>query len=271
MTLTTVIGMTLAQGLAMSLVMNGAWAVQRRTGNSGWIDVTWTFGVGVIGAVSALIPIVGTGVTARQLLVGGLVLIWSLRLGSHIARRTRAISDDPRYAALAQEWGDEAPRRMFQFVQIQALVSMPLLATIFVAAHRPSVGLSLQDILGASLLAAAIAGEAVADGQLRAFGANPTNKGKICAVGFWRWSRHPNYFFQWLGWFAYPLIAIDPVGIYSWGWLSLAGAVCMYWLLVHVSGIPPLEQHMLRSRGESFRAYQARTSAFFPSPPRTQS
>lgn len=255
----------------MSAVMAGAWGVRRRSGNSGWIDVIWTFGVGAIGAVTALISVTDAELTARQLLVGVLVLIWSLRLGWHIARRTRASSDDPRYASLAREWGEAAPRRMFQFVQIQALVSMPLLATTFIAAHRPGDGLSLQDMFGASILAASIAGEAAADEQLRRFAADPANKGKVCDVGLWRWSRHPNYFFQWLGWLAYPLIAINPVGGYPWGWLALAGAACMYWLLVHVSGIPPLEQHMLRSRGELFRAYQTRTSAFFPRPPGTNS
>jgi steroid 5-alpha reductase family enzyme len=266
MTLTTAIGTSLALGFAMAVLMAGAWLIRRRTANSGWIDVTWTFGIGLVGAVSALFAVDGAELYGRQLLVAGLVVIWSLRLGSHITQRTRASSDDPRYAALAREWGNDAPRRMFLFVQIQALVSMPLLATISVAAHRPGVGLSFQDMLGASVLAIAIAGEAVADSQLRAFRTDSSNQGRVCDVGLWRLSRHPNYFFQWLGWLAYPLIAIDPAGVYPWGWLTLAGPICMYWLLVHVSGIPPLEQHMLRSRGAAFRAYQDRTSAFFPRP-----
>ncbi len=271
MTLIVVIGTALAQGLALAVLMAGAWVVQRRTGNSGWIDVTWTFGVGIVGAVSALILIVGPELTARQLLVAGLVSIWSLRLGSHIAQRTTGSTDDPRYAALARAWGDAADRRMFQFVQIQALVSMPLLATIFIAAHRPVDGLTLQDLLGAAILAVAIAGEAVADRQLAAFRTNSSNKGMVCDTGLWSWSRHPNYFFQWLGWLAYPLIAFDPFGGYPLGWLTVMGPICMYWLLVHVSGIPLLEQHMIRSRGASFRDYQARTSAFFPRPPAARS
>jgi steroid 5-alpha reductase family enzyme len=69
-------------------------------------------------------------------------------------------------------------------------------------------------------------------------------------------------------WLTYPLIAIDLTGQYPFGFLALAGPACMYWLLVYVSGIPPLEEHMLRSRGEAFRAYQHRTNAFFPGPPR---
>jgi steroid 5-alpha reductase family enzyme len=270
MTLAILIGTMLGQGLAMSLVMTGAWLIRRQTGNSGWIDVTWTFGVGMVGALSALIVVAGTELTVRQLLVAALVSIWSLRLGFHIAARTKGSSDDPRYAALAREWGDKAQRRMFRFVQAQAVVSIPLLATIFLAAHRPGAGLAAQDMLGAAILLVAIIGEGIADAQLTAFRNNPSSKGAVCEVGLWSWSRHPNYFFQWLGWLAYPLIAIDPFGGYAWGWLTLVGPICMYWLLVHVSGIPLLEQHMLRSRGHAYRAYRARTSAFFPWPQAAQ-
>jgi steroid 5-alpha reductase family enzyme len=85
----------------------------------------------------------------------------------------------------------------------------------------------------------------------------------------WSWSRHPNYFFEWFGWLAYALFAIDFSGTYHWGWLALSGALCMYWLLNHVSGIPPLEEHMLKKYGDRFRAYRRRTSAFFPLPPAT--
>ena len=103
----------------------------------------------------------------------------------------------------------------------------------------------------------AIVGEGVADAQLRRF------RGRVCDVGLWGYSRHPNYFFEWLGWLAYPLLAIDATR-FDWAWLSLSGPAFMYWLLVHVSGIPFLEQHMVRSRGDAYRAYQQRVSAFFP-------
>jgi steroid 5-alpha reductase family enzyme len=106
---------------------------------------------------------------------------------------------------------------------------------------------------------------------MRAFRADPANRGKIMNRGLWAWSRHPNYFFQTLGWLAYPVIALVPPGSSWLGLIALSGPVLMYWLLVHVSGIPPLEREMLASRGDAFRAYQASTSAFFPLPPRRQS
>ncbi len=252
--------------LSLSILMALAWMAQQRTGNSGWVDTIWTFSVGLTGAGSALWPVEGAAPNARQWLVAGLVAVWSLRLGSHIAVRTAGITDDPRYAAFAAEWGVDSPRKMFIFLQNQGFGSIPLVFAIFVAAHFPDSGLRLQDYLGVLILTAGIAGEALADAQLKIFRNDPVNKGLVCDAGLWRWSRHPNYFFEWFCWLAYPVIAISTD--YVWGWASLLAPVFMYWILVHVTGIPPLEAQMLRSRGERYRAYQSRTSAFFPLPPR---
>jgi steroid 5-alpha reductase family enzyme len=251
--------------VSLSVLMTIAWAVQQRTGNSGWVDTIWTFAVGLVGAGSALWPIGGAAPNARQWLVAALVAIWSLRLGLHIAARSAGITDDPRYAAFASEWGVDSPRRMFIFLQNQGFGSIPLVLAIFLAARFPDPALRLQDMLGALILLAGIAGEALADAQLKRFRLDPANKGRVCDAGLWRWSRHPNYFFEWFGWLAYPVIAIAPD--YGWGWASLLAPAFMYWILVHVTGIPPLEQQMLRSRGERYRDYQSRTSAFFPRPP----
>jgi steroid 5-alpha reductase family enzyme len=265
----TALGLIAAIAASLAVIMTGAWLAWRSTRNSGWIDTTWTFGVGVVGCVGALTPALWSGgVTARQALVAVLVAVWALRLGLHIARRTAGIKDDPRYGEMIANWGADASRQMFFLAQKQALVSIPLALSIVLAAWNPLAGLRLQDWLGVLVLFAAIVGEGIADAQLRRFRADPQNRGRICDVGLWGWSRHPNYFFEWLGWVAYPLLAIDLSSVYPWGFAALAAPLCMYWLLVHVSGIPPLEAHMLARRGESFRAYQARTNAFFPAPPR---
>jgi steroid 5-alpha reductase family enzyme len=254
-----------AIAVALAILMAGAWLVQQRTGNSGWVDTIWTFSVGLVGVSGALWPVAGASPNARQWLVAGLVAIWSLRLGVHIAVRTAGITDDPRYAAFASEWGADSPRRMFVFLQNQGLGSIPLVFAIFVAARFPGDALGLQDYLGALILLAGIAGEALADAQLKSFRANPANKGQVCDIGLWRWSRHPNYFFEWFGWLAYPVIALSPN--YAWGLATLLAPVFMYWILVYVTGIPPLEAQMLRSRGDRYRDYQSRTSRFFPLPP----
>jgi steroid 5-alpha reductase family enzyme len=258
-----------AMALALSILMALAWVVQQRTGNSGWVDTIWTFAVGLVGAGGALWPVTGNAPNARQWLVAALVAIWSLRLGLHIAARSAAITDDPRYAAFAREWGVNSARRMFTFLQNQAFGSIPLVFAIFVAAHFPQASLRVQDYVGALILLIGIAGEALADAQLRSFRSKSDNKGRVCDVGLWRWSRHPNYFFEWFCWLAYPVIALSPDYHWNhpWGLASLLAPVFMYWILVYVTGIPPLEEQMLRSRGDRYRAYQARTSKFFPLPP----
>ncbi len=258
-----------AIALSLSVLMAIAWIVQQRTGNSGWVDTIWTFAVGLVGAASAMWPVAGAAPNARQWLVAALVAIWSLRLGTHIAARSAGISDDPRYAAFASEWGADAPRKMFVFLQNQGFGSIPLVFSIFVAARFPAEALRPQDYLGALILLSGILGEALADAQLKNFRQESANKGRVCDVGMWRWSRHPNYFFEWFGWLAYPMIAISvrhPL-YYPWGWAALLAPAFMYWILVHVTGIPPLEAQMLRSRGARYRDYQSRTSAFFPLPP----
>ena len=266
MTAISYIGALAAIALSLSILMAGAWVVQQRTGNSGWVDTIWTFSVGLVGAASALWSVTGGEPSARQWLVAAFVAAWSLRLGVHIAERTAGITDDPRYAAFAEEWGIHAPRRMFLFLQNQGFGSIPLVFAIFVAAHVPSPDLRLQDYLGALVLLLGIVGEAFADTQLKQFRERPGSRGLVCDIGLWRWSRHPNYFFEWLGWLAYPVIAISPD--YAWGWAALLAPAFMYWILVYVTGIPPLEAQMLRSRGERYRDYQSRTSIFFPLPPR---
>jgi len=256
----------LSIAVALSLIMAGAWLVQQRTGNSGWVDTIWTFGLGAVGFVSALTPFETIG--SRQIVVAAMIALWAARLGLYIASRSRGITDDPRYAEMARQWGDDAPRQMFWLLQKQAWVTIPLALAVFLAAQNPAPHLRFQDFVAIAVIAIAIIGEGIADRQLHTFKSDPQHKRRVCDTGLWSWSRHPNYFFEWLGWFAYPIFASDFNGTYGLGWLSLLAPACMYWLLVHVSGIPPLEAHMLRSRGQAFRDYQARTSAFFPLPPR---
>jgi steroid 5-alpha reductase family enzyme len=133
-----------AIAVSLSVLMAGAFLVQQRTGNSGWVDTTWTFSLGLVGAGSALWPVAGHAPNIRQWLVAALVAIWSLRLGMHIAIRTASIADDPRYAAFAREWGVDSPRKMFVFLRKQGLGSIPPVFSVFVAARFPSDALRWQ-------------------------------------------------------------------------------------------------------------------------------
>ncbi|MBW4092839.1 MAG: DUF1295 domain-containing protein [Proteobacteria bacterium] len=263
-------GLILGVTACLSVIMMLAWALQRRLRNAGWVDVTWTFGLGLAGIAYALAPRPGGGaVGARQVLVAVLAAAWAVRLGGYILRRTLRGGEDARYAQFRKDWGPRYEPRMFWFLQIQAAAAAVLALSMLLAARNPAP-LGLGDLAGLAVFGIAIAGAHVADMQLFRFRQVAANRGRICDVGLWRLSRHPNYFFEWLGWLAYPLIAIGAG--HAAGWLALSGPALMYVLLVHVSGIPPLEAQMLRSRGEAYRAYQARTRAFLPLPlarPRT--
>jgi steroid 5-alpha reductase family enzyme len=254
--------------LFLALAMAGAFVLQDRTNQSGWIDTIWSFATGI----AAIGLILGTtdvgGDPGRRATVLALVALWAARLGTHIARRTRGGGDDPRYAALKRDWGSSARRRMAVFLQIQALCAVPLALAVALAANRPGAFPTIQDGLGLGLVAAGIYGETCADRQLAAFrragSGEHARSGGICQTGLWARSRHPNYFFEWLGWCGWPILALDPGGGYWQGAFALVAPVLIYWLLVHASGIPPLEAHMLCSRGEAYRAYQQRVPAFFP-------
>ena len=106
MTALIFLAIIVAVSVSLAAIMTGAWLAWSSTRNSGWIDTTWTFGLGAVGCAGAFTPsLVTGGVTTRQLLVAVLVAVWSLRLGLHIARRTFGITDDPRYGKMIARMG----------------------------------------------------------------------------------------------------------------------------------------------------------------------
>lgn len=259
----TALALAWAGGLAiLVVVMFAAWIVQRRTGQGGWVDAFWSLGLGAAGVWAAVAPAGGAEPSARRWLAAAMIGGWSLRLGIHLARRAATGPKDARYARLEAEWGERAGGRMLGFLMLQAGAGGLLLAGVTLAARRPGAGLSGQDLAAAGILALAVLGEGLADRQLRAFKADPANAGRICDRGLWAWSRHPNYVFEWLGWCAWPVMAIGAA--WPWGWASLLAPAYMYWLLTRVSGVPLVEDHMRRTRPEAFAAYARRTPVFFP-------
>jgi steroid 5-alpha reductase family enzyme len=254
----------------LCFVMAIAWVVQRRLQNAGWVDVFWSFGTGLAAAGAACVPLPGdsgNGPTLRALTVGGLALLWGCRLGFYLARRTASgHREDVRYARFREEWGAAFQPRLFWFLMIQALVAAMLAICVMLAARNPVSGIRAFDLVGITVLMLAVIGEGLADRQMGQFRANPANRGRVCDTGLWAVSRHPNYFFECLAWCAYPCFAIGPH--FPWGYASLLGPASMIWLLTSVSGIPPLEREMLANRGDAYRRYQERVSAFLPMPPK---
>lgn len=253
--------------VAAVIAMSIAWLIVRAAGDGGWTDVVWTLLIGLIGAFAALWP-APDAVAARQALVALLIGLWALRLGGYIALRTaRAETPDPRYERFKQEWGGWG-LKAWGFLMIQAATVMVLVISLRAAAIRPSADLGWRDALGVLIVLVAVGGEALADRQMAAFRRDKANKGKVADTGLWAWSRHPNYFFEWMVWLAWPVMALDAA--HPFGWLSLLAPIQMWWLLNHVSGVPMLEAQMLKSRPQAYRAYQARVSRFFPLPPKTR-
>jgi steroid 5-alpha reductase family enzyme len=261
MTTVDLLRLALIAWAAMAVLMVGIWLVQRRTGNAGIVDVAWTAGLGVI-ALGFALWVDGPAWRrwALALLAGG----WSLRLAAYLFRRVVGHEEDARYQDLRREWGAAAQRNLFLFYQAQAF-SAALFALPFAAIlAKPPSAPGFWDVAGVAIWIIAVAGEAIADAQLARFKSDPSNRGRICEDGLWGWSRHPNYFFEWLHWWAYVALA---AGSPLFGW-SLAGPAAMLHFLVNVTGIPTTEKRMLASRGDAFRDYQRRVSAFVPLPPR---
>ena len=251
----------------LSAAMTFAWRVAVRTGQSGFVDATWSLAVGLACILAALWPLHEGEFAPRRWLIAAFAALWAGRLALYIYQRSLTHGEDPRYAALKEEWGPKANAELFKFLQIQAVAGWPFAAAAALAAHAPFDGFRLQDGLAVLVFAVAFVGETVADRQMAAFRADPRSRGGVCDVGLWGWSRHPNYFFEWLGWCAYPIAAIDLAGGYWLGWLSLLAPAMMYGLLVHVSGVPPLEAYMERTRPDAFARYKRRVPIFFPWPP----
>ncbi len=248
----------------VALIMLVLWFVQWRTKNAGIVDVAWAFGTGLLG-IWVVLSSAGAD-PQRKILIASMAAFWSIRLGMHLASRVFSENEDGRYRYLREHLGKRVQPFMFLFFQVQALWAVMFALPMWAAAQSSVTGLAWTDIAGAAIFVISMAGETVADAQLSRFRRDPGNRGKVCRVGLWRYSRHPNYFFEWLHWWAYVLIGL---GSPHW-WLPLAGLVVVYIFLTRITGIPFTEQQALRSRGDAYRRYQETTNAFFPWPPSTQ-
>jgi steroid 5-alpha reductase family enzyme len=248
-------------GLA-ALAQTGGWLWQQKRRNAGIVDAIWAAG---LGGAAVLMAWLGDGALWSRTTLALLGGVWGLRLALHLWRRVRGEHEDGRYAHLRSLWGNGGTK-WFAFFQFQALLivlfSLPFLAV----ARNPVDGPTAWWIAGVALWFACVGGEALADAQLARFRADTANKGKTCRAGLWRYSRHPNYFFEWLHWLSYVLLAVGS----PQAWLSWGGPVVMFVFLRWLSGIPFTEAQALRTRGEDYRAYQRSTNMLFPWFPRSE-
>lgn len=239
------------------------WAIQLRTRDAGISDFGWSAAIGGLAVFYALA--LDDGDPARRALVAALAGGWSARLSTHLlVDRVLPQGEDGRWRGLRERWGGRAPGLFLPIFLLQALLAVVLSGALLLAMILPEGPLGPLDALAALLVLGSVAGESIADRQLARFRADPAHRGDVCRRGLWGWSRHPNYFFEWLFWLAWPVLTLGAPG----GWTTLYAPALMLVFITQLSGIPPTERQALRSRGERYREYQRTTSAFFPWPPR---
>ena len=240
-----------------------AWVSALRVNNYSWVDAIWAFGVGMLGWI--WLGSVG-GFGLKQVGAGVILGFWSLRLGWHLQRRIRRIhpEEDARYAALREVWAGREKSAFFWFFEMQAISVILLALPFWCIAVDSDRSWSGWECVGSIISFLGIAGEGIADWQMSRFKARGGGSKAVCTEGLWRYSRHPNYFFEaviWVGFYVYACGS-------EWGWATIHAPVMIIFLLLKVTGIPPTEAAAVRRKGQAYRIYQQTTSSFIPWPPK---
>jgi len=241
------------------------WRLSVSHDNYGFVDVAWALSFAPTVAIYGLL---GDGWGPRRLVACALVGLWSLRLGIYLWQRVGAHhpEEDPRYAVLRKRWSEGRATKFLGFFLGQALLVWLLTLPVFLICRNGAESFSFLEYAGVAVWVIGLAGEAIADRQLKHFKA--ANQGKlkaICREGLWRYSRHPNYFFQSLLWWGLFLMALPA----AWGWTAILAPLAMLWFLLKFTGIPLTERLALEKRGDAWKRYQESTSAFIPLPNKT--
>jgi len=241
------------------------YAIQCRTKDAGVADFGWATSLAFLVAWFAFFEAEPTG---RTMLIALLAIAWALRLAFYILfDRVIGKEEDGRYKALREHWRARASFYFFFVFQAQTVVAILFSIPVMIAMTAPGDTWGIWESLGLAVWLVAVGGEWIADKQLAAFRGDPDNKGRTCRTGLWRYSRHPNYFFEWLHWWAYVFFAVG----HAYWMVTLAGPALMFYFLFKITGIPYTEKQALRSRGDDYKQYQRTTSVFFPWFPRKES
>lgn len=249
----------LALGVAV-LVIVLTFGIARLRGRYDTIDTAW-------GAGFAVIAIVGFAthpqLSGSAMLATALVVVWGVRVSVHIHSRNAMHGEDHRYRAMLARAKSRPRLRMFLHTYLTQAAVMWFVSLPVVFAQRQPDGIGILGALGTLVWCVGFAFEAIGDEQLRRFTADPTNAGRVLDRGLWRYTRHPNYFGDACVWWGLYLIAAQNLP----GAATVLSPVLMTWLLARGTGKPMTERRLRASRS-GYPEYVARTSGFFPLPPK---
>jgi len=248
----TLNGFAIVAGMMLAL-----WIIHLLIRNAAIVDAGWAAGLAMLAIFYAY---EGPGYPARKWAMAAMAGFWGLRLAVYLFfSRVLGKPEEGRYVQLRREWKTQLPLRFLFFFEFQALLVVVLSLPFVLASLNVVAPLGKLEKIGAAIWLVSICGEAVADYQLNRFRKDPANRGKTYRRGLWGYSRHPNYFFEWMIWVGYAVFALGS----SWGWLGLISPALMLYFL-GTTGIAATEAQALRTRGIEYRAYQRTTSTFVP-------
>lgn len=242
------------------VIMALCWLIVTYNQRAGLVDVAWSFCIALNVMIAAFW--LDTAPISVRIFIGCASSIWFLRLTWHLLRRYwHESEEDRRYANMRRAMGQFKHLGFLAFFMFQAglaiLFSYPMLSLLSTTVIQWSEWTHWALIAAAIMMLLAFIGESTADQQLYRFKQKPEHHGKTMDQGLWKYSRHPNYFFEWLHWFAYPIL-----GLAAGQYLLWIYPLLMWAFLYYITGIPFSEQQALRHRGQNYRDYQQRTSMF---------
>lgn len=241
-------------GIYLLVQMSVVWVIYRILKNPSVVDASWSIGLMVAG----LIYLFSSPSTPRLQIVSILLIFWALRLAGYLwYTRLYQGHVDKRYTELSTGWKISQSLGFFLNFQLQGLLifSISLPFYLIIISNLPQ--LTAIDSVAILLIIAGIAGETTADLQLHQF--KKQNSKGVCQTGLWYYSRHPNYFFDWITWFGFTLFALQS----SKGYLALLSLLILYIVFNEITG-PLTERGSVKSRGQLYINYQQQTSMFFP-------
>ena len=241
------------------------WWFGTKINNYSLVDALWAGWIGLAGVSFAIF---GNGDVPKRIAAGAIAAVWGGRLAYHLQKRIRKHhpGEDSRYQKLREVWDGRVKSAFFWFFQAQA-ISVLLLALPYFLITRDSSPWGIFETVGLSIVIIGLTGEMLADHQMSKFKERDQRSSSVCREGLWKYSRHPNYFFEMVIWIGVFLFACGS----AWGWITFFAPAIITFLLLKVTGIPPTEASAVKRKGEAYREYQRTTSPFIPLPPKSSS